>query len=241
MSVDEKITEFVKRAREAAGENLVSLILYGSAATGEFRAEYSDVNLFCVLRDGSLASLQKLAPAAQWWAKQRQPAPIVMTRDELLRSADVFAIELLDMRHSHRVLHGEDVIAGLEIPASLHREQVEYELREKFILLRQQLLLAGASSKRIGELLVHSLPSFMTLFRHALIATGHGTPRSKREALKQVTGLGTDASALEPLLDVRERKRKLKDLDVKELAAKYVIAIEQVTAAVENAAKRQEK
>jgi len=232
MALEEKISEFVKRAREAARENLVSVVLYGSAASGEFHNEFSDVNLFCVLRDGSFGALQRLAPAAQWWAKQRQPAPIVMTRDELLHSADVFAIELLDMQQHHRVLHGEDVIRGLEIPASLHREQVEYELREKFILLRQQLLLAGDNRKNIGNLLLRSLPSFVTLFRHALIAMGRGTHSSKRDALRQMNGIGVDASALEQLMDVRERKAQLKNLDVQALATKYVSAIEQVTAAV---------
>ena len=83
---------------------------------------------------------------------------------------------------------------------------------------------------------MHSLPSFMTLFRHALIATGRSAAHSKRDALKHIAELGVDPSALEQLLDVRERKRRLKDLVVTELAARYVIAIEQVTAAVANSA-----
>ena len=58
-----------------------------------------------------------------------------MTRQELERSTDVFTIELLDMQQHHRVLFGEDVVQGLQIPMHLHRVQVEYELREKLILL----------------------------------------------------------------------------------------------------------
>ena len=75
-----------------------------------------------------------------------------MTRDELERSADVFTIELLDMQQHHRVLFGEDVLKGLQIPMDLHRVQVEYELREKLILLRQHILLAaGNDSPAVGS------------------------------------------------------------------------------------------
>ena len=97
MTPEKLITEFTTRAKAAAGENLHSLILYGSAADGEFHPEFSDVNLLCVLRDTSFRSLQALAPTVKWWLGQKQPVPQVTTSEEMRRSADVFAIELLDM------------------------------------------------------------------------------------------------------------------------------------------------
>src|SRR5258708_39091293 len=103
-----------------------------------------------------------------------------MTRDELERSTDVFTIELIDMQQHHRVLFGEDVLQGLQIPTYLHRVQVEYELREKVTLLRQQLLLAEDSNSPLWDLLLRSRPSFLTLFRHALIALGNTAPAGKR-------------------------------------------------------------
>ena len=44
------LNELVEKMRAAAGENLLSVVLFGSAAQGEFHPEYSDVNLLCVLR-----------------------------------------------------------------------------------------------------------------------------------------------------------------------------------------------
>ncbi|MGB2606562.1 MAG: nucleotidyltransferase domain-containing protein, partial [Candidatus Sulfotelmatobacter sp.] len=136
MVPEKQISDFVGRLRAAAGANLESVILFGSAAAGDFHPEFSNVNLFCVIRDSSFAALQTLAPAVKWWDSQKQPPPLFMTRDEIERSADVFTIELLDMREHHRVLFGEDVVKSLSIPANLHRVQVEYELREKLALLR---------------------------------------------------------------------------------------------------------
>ncbi|MGC1221453.1 MAG: nucleotidyltransferase domain-containing protein, partial [Candidatus Sulfotelmatobacter sp.] len=181
---DKKIAEFVKKLREAAKDNLVSVIVYGSAAAGDFHPEYSDLNLFCVLRDSSFTALQALAPVAKWWDRQKQPPPLVMTRDEIGRSTDVFAIELMDMRQHHRVVFGEDVLQGLTIPMNLHRVQTEYELQEKLSLLRRHLLLASGSDPRMWELLTQSVSSFVTLFRHVLIVMGQDPPPGKRETVK---------------------------------------------------------
>ncbi len=56
MVAEKQITEFVSRLRQAAGENLQSVILYGSAADGEFHPEFSNINLLCVLRESSFAT-----------------------------------------------------------------------------------------------------------------------------------------------------------------------------------------
>jgi nucleotidyltransferase-like protein len=234
MVPENKIDDFVKRVREAAGANLESVILYGSAASGDFHPEFSNLNLFCVLLDSSFPALQALAPVAKWWDRQKQPPPLFMTRDELERSSDVFAIELMDMQQHHRVLFGKDVLQGLRIPMHLHRIQVEYELREKLILLRQKLLLASESNRRLRDLLLRSVPSFVTLFRHALIALGHGAQAGTREAVQTLSKLvGFDPSAIYQVLDVREHKANLRQTDIKGLFAQYLAAVEQVTAAVD--------
>ena len=137
------IDEFVKRAREAAGANIESIILFGSAVAGDYHPGLSNLNLLCVLRDSSFSALQSLSPAAKWWDGKKQPPPLCMTKQELQRSTDVFTIELLDMQQHHRLLFGDDVLKDLQIPMDLHRVQVEYELREKLILLRQHVLLAS--------------------------------------------------------------------------------------------------
>jgi hypothetical protein len=234
MVPDKTINDFVSRLRAAAGANLESVVLFGSAVAGDFHPEFSNVNLFCVIRDSSFASLQSLAPAVKWWNAQRQPPPLFMTRDEIERSTDVFTIELLDMQQHHRVLFGEDVVQGLSIPGSLHRLQVEYELREKLALLRQHLLLASGNDSRMWELLLRSVSSFATLFRHALIVLGHDAPVGKREAVEALSKrIGFDASGILQVLDVRERKSDRKKFNVTDVFSRYLAALEQVADAVD--------
>jgi len=234
MIPEKTISDFVSRLRAAAGANLESVILFGSAVAGDFHPEFSNVNLFCVIRDSSFAALQSLAPAVRWWNAQKQPPPLFMTRDEIKRSIDVFTIELLDMQQHHRVLFGEDVVKGLSIPANLHRVQVEYELREKLALLRQHLLLAAGNDSRMWELLLRSVSSFATLFRHALIVLGHDAPVGKREAVQALSKqIGFDASGILQVLDVKEGKADRKKINVADVFSRYLVAVEQVVAAVD--------
>src|SRR5215467_11463195 len=97
-------TEFVGKIRAAAGENLVSVILYGSGADGDFHAEYSDLNLLCLLQDCSLPALNRIASVVSWWRSKRHRPPLVITPQELNASSDVFSIEFLDMKQRYRVL-----------------------------------------------------------------------------------------------------------------------------------------
>jgi hypothetical protein len=234
MVPEEKIADFVNRLRTAAGANLESVILFGSAVAGDFHPEFSNINLFCVLRDSSLAALQALSPAVKWWEKQNQPPPLFMTHDEIRRSTDVFTIELLDMQQHHRVLFGEDFAQKLSISANLHRTQVEYELREKLALLRQHLVLATGSDSRLWDVLVRSVSSFATLFRHALIVLGQEAPVGKREAVQALSRqIGFDASGILQVLDVRERKADRKKFNVVDVFSRYLAAVEHVAAAVD--------
>jgi hypothetical protein len=229
----EIVDEFVKRVREAGGANVESLILFGSAVAGDFHPGLSNFNLLCILRVSSFEALKSLAPVAKWWDKQKQPPPLCMTRQEIERSTDVFTIELLDMQQHHRVVYGEDVLSGLQIPMDLHRVQVEYELREKLILLRQHVLLAADNESRLWDILLRSAPSLSTLFRHARIALGDASPPTRREA-----AMAFNASGVMQVLDVREHNIERKKIAIRELVARYLDDVEQVTTLVDRALDR---
>jgi hypothetical protein len=231
---EKQIAEFVTKLRDAAKDNLVGVILFGSAVAGDFHPEYSNVNLLCVLRDSSYAALQAVAPAVKWWDSQKQPPPLFMTRGEVERSADVFTIEMLDMQRHHRVLFGEDLVQKLSIPPNLHRDQVEYELQEKLALLRQHMLLALGNDSRLWEVLLRSVSSFATLFRHVLIVRGDEAPVGKRESVQALAAkIGFDATGFLQVMDVRERKSNRKQFDVTDIFARYLAAVEKVTGSLE--------
>jgi len=131
-------------------------------------------------------------------------------------------------------LWGEDILKTLEIPMRLHRAQLEYELREKTILLRQHLLTVAGREDAKWELLLRSLSAFGTLFRHALIAMGDPGGGTKREAASALAAkLRIDAGVFGELLDVREKKKDRKTVRVDDVFARYLKLVEEVTGAVD--------
>ena len=228
--MEAKLTELVTRMRAAAEANLKSIVLYGSAITGEFRAGHSDLNILCIVERAAAEDLEHLHEPAEWWVRQGNPPPLLFTLDELHRSADVFAIELMDIVHHHRLLFGTDFFANFEVPLRLHRLQVERELRTDWLRLRQAILAAPLSYKAHLGIMAQSVSTFCALFRHALFALGHPMPASKREAVTAVAALtGADPSAFHALLDLREGKRTPRSIDVEASLHAYLEFVEVVT------------
>jgi predicted nucleotidyltransferase len=228
--MEAKLTEFVKRLKAAIPDNLKTVVLYGSAVTGEFRAEHSDLNVLCVVDRADAALLENAHGVAEWWMRQGNLAPLIFTVDELRRSADVFAIELLDMKLHHRILYGTDFLDDFEVPLHLHRLQVERELRTAWLRLRQAILAAPLSNKVHVDIMLKSVSPFCALFRHALLALGHDMPATKRETVDAIASLtGGNPTAFQTVLDLREGKRKKSEIDVEVSLNAYLELVEVVT------------
>ena len=128
----------------------------------------------------------------------REPTPRIFTKEELLHSADVFAIELLDIGEAHRVLFGDDPVAGIEVPLNLHRAQVEHELRTALQKLRDHFLRASDNEQQLREIYGKSISSITVLLRHVLIALGEDSPSEKSAVFQRIEELtGAQASVFE--------------------------------------------
>ena len=229
MKSEQGLTELVTRLKNDAGSNLLSVVLYGSAATDEFHEGHSDLNILCIVRTLARADLGRLHDASAWWAKKGHPAPLFFTLDELHHSADVFAIELLDIKAAHRRLNGEDVMATLHVPMDRHRLQVERELRNNTLRLRQHYLMHPADARKTLELMTESISTFAALFRHALIALGEEPPPTKRSTMDRLgTVLGFDPSPFHTIFEVREGHKRGRDVDVQATFDAYLDRVSHV-------------
>jgi hypothetical protein len=233
--VHEALKNLVERLHEAARDNLESIILYGSAARGDFRGAQSDLNTLCILRSLRAAELSRVSPVVRWWTTaQHQPAPLFFSADELRQSADVFAIELLDMQQSHRVLYGQDVIVGITVPMNLHRVQVEHELRTLLLKLRQHFLREAGNQQELGAVLAKSFSSTLTLLRHSLIAFLEQAPSAAGEVFARIAELtGASAPAFQAVQRLREAKSPDRDA-VLPVYDGYLAALEKVIAALDH-------
>jgi predicted nucleotidyltransferase len=227
------LDQLVEKLTKALGEDLISVVLYGSAAAGDHNRKFSDFNILCVLREITPEQLGASETIFRWWREQGNPSPLLLSKLEVNTSTDCFPIEFHDIQKHHRVLYGADVVTGLEIGDSYYRAQVEHELRAKLLRLRQKA--AGVLSDKdvLRALLVDSVSTFCVLFRHALMLYGADPSGRKRDVIDQAQArFGIDPAPFRRLLDLREERAKARDLEPGALLGEYMKQIGTVIEAV---------
>ncbi len=231
---------FIDDLRATHGKNLASVVLYGSAAAGDFVSQKSDYNLLIALHKIAPKDLRNAHACIREWHKMGHPVPVYFTVSELQNAADVFPIEFHQMETARKVLYGTDVLATLKISDEFLRHQAEYELRSKLIQLRRQYIPASASVDGLKSLMGESLASFAALFRAVLLLHGVQPPVTKHEIVAlTVQQLKLDGTVFEKIFNIRENNfaGKLDEIEANHLFGDYMEQIENVIDSVDTAEK----
>ncbi|HSR07049.1 MAG TPA: hypothetical protein VLM42_07860 [Bryobacteraceae bacterium] len=219
----DELKELVLKLEHAFQDRLVSVVLYGSGASGNHNPHFSDLNVLCVLKQITPRELAEGEPVMRWWHEKGHPSPLLMTEEEAHNSADSFPMEFRDMQDHRKVLSGVDVIAHLHVDTKHYRTQVEHELRAKLFRLRQQGAEVLSDPAALLKLCVDSLPTFCTLGRHALLAGGIEVASGRHDVVHRLREkLAAPASPFDVLLDLRDGKSKVAASDAVDLFAQYL-------------------
>ena len=231
---------FIDDLRATHRKNLSSVILYGSAATGDFVPKKSDYNILIALQKIAPEDLRNAHASIREWVRMGHPVPVYFTVSELQNAADVFPIEFSQMEVARKVLYGTDVLAGLEFSDQNLRHQTEYELRSKLIQLRRGYIPASASVNGLKKLMAESLASFAALFRAVLVIYGLEPPATKREIVALTAQhLKIDGTPFEKIFNIRENNftAVLDETSANALFGEYMEQIENVINAVDSIGK----
>ncbi len=236
----EQFAAFIDDLKMTHGSNLVSVILYGSAAAGDFVPKRSDYNILIALKKIGPEDLRNAHACVREWSRMGHPIPVYFTVSELQNASDVFPIEFHQMSVARKVLFGPDVLASLEISDRFLRLQAEYELRSKLIQLRRQYIPASLSVEGLTRLMAESLSSFAALFRAVLILKGFDPPAKKHEIVELTAKeLGIDGTPFEKIFNIRENNLTASrdEQAANQLFGEYMEQIEAVIQAVDSIGK----
>ncbi|MBA3805515.1 MAG: hypothetical protein H0X14_07380 [Acidobacteria bacterium] len=234
----ETFKHFVDDLRSTHGDNLASVVLYGSAAVGDSVKQRSDYNLLIALNRIAPEDLRLAQAPVREWQRLGNPLPVYFTVAELNDAADVFPIEFRQMERARKVLYGRDPFEYVEMSDVHLRHQTEYELRSKLLQLRRLYIPASAKTERLTALMSDSLASFAALFRAVLLLKNTEPPVAKRETVSATARLlGLDAEPFDRIFDLRESgAATLTDTEANDLFAAYMAQIERVIEAVDKIA-----
>jgi len=224
--------DFVRELKNVYGDGLVSVVLYGSAASGEYAVRHSNVNIAVILRDAGIRNLSKMAPIMKK-RRFRIINPVFFTEEYIRRSTDVFPIEFLDMKENYAVLYGKDVLVDLSIDTKNLKFQCEQELKSKLINIKRAYLL-NANRAFFGKALFRLFTSSLHILRNIIRLKSGVAVYSKeniiREAAKE---FGIDPDNLNKILAAKIKGAGLTAKEKEMLFFSFVEDLEKLTEAVD--------
>jgi hypothetical protein len=224
--------QLAKWLAEVLRERLKSVLLYGSAAAGDFVEGESNYNLLVIAEPLGVAELAAAGPPLAAWDRAGHVSPMLFTPEQLRSSLDAFPIEMLDIQQARRVLHGPDLLADLRIEPIHLRLAVERELTGKLLALRGKYAVVADDPRAVKQLMLSSLSTFLVLFRAALRLYQEDVPSTKLAATQALARyIEFDPQPFERLLEAKQSDARHGAVDVQFSA--YLASIETVVRAID--------
>ncbi len=230
----EQFEKLVSELRAAEGDNLLSVVVYGSALAAPEQARRSDFQWLLMTRRLGAPDLRRIRPVIRSLRAAGYSMPVFFTEQEFLDSLDVFPIEFRQMKRAYQVIYGIDPLATNLASSANLRQQIEYELRGKLLRLRSLYLPAGEKVEDLTGLMTESVVSFVQIMRPILELLGEDPPVERMLAAKRVgERLGVDMTPIVRLLKLREESRRLMEVETEDLFAAYLECLGGVIDAVD--------
>ena len=215
--------EIVSDYQGLFGDDLVGIILYGSATGQDYHPGKSDINFMMILKEAGIERLDRAFDLVKKWRKRKVATPLFLTESYVETSLDVFPIEYLSFQRHHLVVHGRGILADLVLKPEFIRLQCEREIKGKLLLLRHAFLETDGKGKAIRNVISQSLGAFAAISEALLYLKGLEIPRGRRNKILAMAGaFNLDSSIFGKLLDIREEKKKLAGDEMKRLFQTYL-------------------
>lgn len=228
--LQDHLPEFVEDYKKLFGDDLVSVILFGSATGEDFRPGKSDVNVMIAVSEAGIDHLDRAFAAVEKWRKKNFAVPLFLTEAYVKSSLDVFPVEYLDLRENHRLIHGKDILEGLSFHPESVRIQCEREVKGKLLLLREAFMASAGKQKALKEAIGRSVQAFVALFKALLFLKSMEIPREKRDVIRAACeAFDLKAGLFERLLDVKEDKGPRREGELKDLYREYMKEVRELS------------
>ena len=150
------LADFLDSARKALSADLVSAVLFGSAADGRL-APTSDVNLLLVMETFSPKKLAALRDALLKAEAAINLRVMFLLESELPSASEFFAQKFADIRRRHRTLLGKELLASLAIPRGAEIFRLRQMLLNLVLRMREAFVSRGRRPEQVTRILADAL------------------------------------------------------------------------------------
>ena len=220
--------------KDVYGGDLVSIVLYGSAAGKDYRPGKSDINFMIVLSEEGIERLDRAFEIVKKWRKRNVAIPLFLTENYVETSTDVFPIEYLNFKSNYVPVYGKDILKDLSFKPEFIRLQCEREIKGKLLLLREAYLETSGKGRALKDVISQSIRAFVAIFEALLHVKGLELPKEKLQVIRATAqAFDIDSSVFEKLLDVKDEKIKPGDDEMRGLFQKYLAEVRKLSKQVD--------
>ena len=190
--VEQSINSFVAAAKAAFESDLVSVVIYGSAAEGRLRAT-SDVNMLLVLKAFSQARADQMREPMRLAHATVQMNAMFLLDTEVSAAMEAFAVKFADISARHRVLFGSDPFANLDPPRNAIIRRLKQVLLNLQLRLRERYVLVSLREEQLALVIADAAGPLRSSAASLLHLEGHAVLPPKEALEKIVQELGDES------------------------------------------------
>ncbi|UCF82984.1 MAG: hypothetical protein JSV50_17635 [Desulfobacteraceae bacterium] len=222
--------EIISDYKEVYGDDLVSIMLYGSATGKDYRPGKSDINFMIVLSEDGIERLYQAFEIVKKWQKRNVAIPLFLTEYYVKTSMDVFPIEYLNFQRNYIPVYGKDILKDLSFDPEFVRLQCEREIKGKLLLLRESYLETSGKGRLLKEVISQSIRAFIAIFEALLYLKGLEFPKEKLELIRAAAReFDMDSGVFEKLLDIKQDKIKPGDDEMRGIFKAYLTEVRKLS------------
>jgi predicted nucleotidyltransferase len=146
--ISQGLDQFIQKAQQAFGDELVSAVLFGSAAEGALRST-SDVNLLLILRRFDRERADKIRDSLRTAHAEMRLEVMFLMESELEHAMDAFAVKFSDIMSRRKVLLGRDPFASLVIAPEAILKRTQQVLLNLMLRMRGRYALVSLREEQL--------------------------------------------------------------------------------------------
>jgi hypothetical protein len=142
------------------GARLQSLVAYGPE-------DHPDgVHTLALVERLGFQDLNACAPRNSDWQRAGAAVPLLLSREEFLRTLDVFPLEYGGIIGSHQLIAGENVLGSIRVAEADLRRGCELQTKSHLIHLREGYVETLGDPARVARLIAASAPALLALMEN---------------------------------------------------------------------------
>jgi hypothetical protein len=156
-SIADTLESLKKALVDSFGDRLIAVVKYGM----ESESQANKIRVLIIVDQLDASRWERVSTAFENIKGRATIAPMLMTKNDLHASTDVFPITFMEMQRQYEVIHGDDVLKDLKIQHAHLRLRCEQELKNLSLRMQSTCLMHHASPYRLKNALTRNYESFV--------------------------------------------------------------------------------